>query len=325
MTTSSADQKVASSPLIEDLDAFFRAQSLDTTITRTSFPYLHLITTDDDDALVVNFIALDQVVVPLEPDITDEIARLAQPDPIRTRLILSAEYTPSAAATVALGLREVVHDVVRYSDFLDRHIRPDKVCGNLLRGGRDELNSESGLLYEGDFVEPYARTPTNDTVPALRYLHQGWANGLGRRVSIVLAPAGLGKSKLTHILAKRIARTYVNTTDSQKPPIPFLIPFGKFRTGTQDFTGLIHSRLNEDGIPKLRVDAFQFLVTSGRVLFMLDGFDEMMEADPATARTNLSHFVENVGQDGRILLTSRTLFYHAVKDVLGSLGDPDLG
>jgi hypothetical protein len=137
----------------------------------------------------------------------------------------------------------------------------------------------------------------------------------------VLAPAGHGKSKITHVLAKRIALKYQQAEEAGRPPVPILIPFGQYRRSTS-FAGLILEALNRFGNNRLTIEAFQYLISLRRVLFILDGYDEMVEANPETARENITIFVQHAGPHSRILLTSRSTFYRTNTDVVGQVGDP---
>jgi hypothetical protein len=47
------------------------------------------------------------------------------------------------------------------------------------------------------------------------------------------------------------------------------------------------------GVVKLRAEAFRYLISLGRVLFILDGYDEMVEANPVSRRRT------SLGSSGR--------------------------
>src|SRR2546423_12946175 len=309
---------------VEDtLSQFFTAQRLDFNAPRRVMDDVSVIMVDDDRSLVNSFVAVERRDI-IEEHFTDFLAgiRLSRLDPARTELIIASEASPHRIRAIGRDIQSVARRAIRLPDFLDEFLRPGRLCLSLLEPGTGESNSPGGLLYEDDFIEPWATATGFGNVSAIRHLVTGWARGNTPRLCMLLAPAGYGKSKLTHILAKRLARAYDDSQgDEPRPPIPMLIPFGQYRRSTA-FSGLILSALDMYGNPLLTIDAFRFLVGRGRVLFILDGYDEMIESYPDTARGNIAEFIANSGPDSRILLTSRSVFYRTTSDVVGEVGDP---
>lgn len=207
--------------------------------------------------------------------------------------------------------------------YLDSHLRPELVCAQLKTGedtrGKSVLTAAGAadLLNEKIFIDPnaYSEHQKAEIANVRAHLFDTWSKGYGPRFAVVIAPAGYGKSMLSHLLGKRLAEAYEASPPESKPPLPFLISFGNFRRGSTAFTGLIMNRLQADGPPLLNGEAFRELLDLGRVNFILDGFDEMIEANAETARQNIRDFIENAGRRARILLTSRSTFFRTRADV----------
>jgi predicted NACHT family NTPase len=158
----------------------------------------------------------------------------------------------------------------------------------------DAPNQAAGLLFEDDFIEPWANSQEGGRVSALHHRTR-LGQGQGPRLCIVLAPAGFGKSKLTHILAKRLAKIYSEKMASNAP-LPYLIPFGDYRR-TTSFEGLLLQAQSKQGTALLTPEAFRYMVARRRALFILDGYDEMLEQQPETAKDNIAEFISKAGPE----------------------------
>lgn len=314
---SSAAVSVAqASTVAEVLGDFLTAQRLAVTGPERIDGATSRIATDDDYTLLNTFVAYepDPAAVDAVPDRT--ALERANLDPSRTDMIVP-DRLAGAVPRLHEAVKGLVRRVVALSEFLDGHLRPMAVCEELTSAGGHDADT----LDTSHFIEQRAYVPGQGEVSAIRHLFQGWALGGSPRLCIVLAPAGHGKSMITRELAKRIARSYQQASPASRPPVPILIPFGQYRRSTS-FTGLILEALNRFGNTRLTIEAFQYLISLGRVLFILDGYDEMVEANPETARENITLFVQSAGPKSRILLTSRSTFYRTASDVVGQVSDP---
>jgi hypothetical protein len=284
----------------------------------------------DEHALVVNYIMLDAIEESQssaeEPEWLDYIRSLNL-EPQRTDLVLTQRCARSLPR-IRRSAQPYVRRSLLFHEFLDSFLRPKSICSELLEPKQPsntepfDPSSDAELLEEADFIAQNAIVGESTQVVAMERLFGGWALGETPRLCVLIAPAGHGKSKLTHVLAKRLARYYEDSDPEDMPPLPILIAFGKYRRGSSEFGGLILSALDRFGHNLLTVEAFQYLVSLGRVLFILDGYDEMVEADPATARDNVANFIREAGPRSRILLTARSTFYRTGTDVVVGLNDP---
>ena len=330
----------ASPSLFEALHGFLSAQKLDLQATRELAPGVNLIQADDDHSLVNTYVAYEPGAEGSAPHL-GELLRRSAAEPPRTDVV-TPDSLSDRVPDIARTAEGSAHRVVPLSEFLDGFLRPKKICRDL---GVDETEYvvdqhavphdadgeeqppitttlEPSLLSENDFIDDqYAVAPGMGKFHALSHLYTGWALGASPRLCIVIAPAGHGKSKITHILAKRLARHYLQSEIGARPPLPILIPFGHYRRSTS-FSGLVLAALDRFGNNRLTVEGFRYLIEFGRILFILDGYDEMVEASPTIARDNIAEFVGKAGPHSRILLTARSNFYRSSSDVVGQVGDP---
>ena len=308
--------------LLDITETFLNSQKIDTTVMRFADD-AGVIIADEDFSLVNTYVILER---PFQPDELAPVLQFLERkklDAARTELLIPDKVAGDSRQLTAT-VRGHVRRPVGISSFLDEHLRPRSICADLTTERDDDSTGESALLSERDFVDQWADIENLGRVSAIKHLFNGWAKGNSPRLCFALAPAGHGKSKVTHILAKRLASYYQQfleaPTGDAPPPLPILIAFGKYRRIS--FTSLVLEALNRFGSVRLTMEAFQYLVSLGRVLFILDGYDEMMETSPDTGRDNVAEFIRQSGPDSRILLTSRSVFYRTATDVVGQVGDP---
>ena len=284
-------------------------------------PAVSVVRSNDEINLINTFLCVTDPSADRLAELVGQILRSSTVERARTLVVLP-QVDREIARRLERRVPEAAGRVRTLPDFLDSYLRPMEICEQLVSG---TSSYAADWLREDDFIDQSALSPEGK-VDAIRYLYRQWALGDTPRLCLVLAPAGHGKSKITHILAKRIARYYLDSFRDQQPsypPVPILIPFGQLRTST-NFRGVILQSLETMGPPRVTIDAFQLLLRMGRVLFILDGYDEMLEAIPETARQNVAEFVQRAGEHSRILLTSRDAFYRTAADLIGDLSDPTL-
>jgi hypothetical protein len=146
---------------------------------------------------------------------------------------------------------------------------------------------------------------------------------------MVLGQAGYGKTWLTKAYNFAAARRYLQSTSHDitdpdslsgpPPPIPFVIPFGEYRK-LASVGAIVRERLEAVGVPEYTTPAFQHLLTRGRIVLVLDGFDELLESSPFHARENLKEIQQAVHGRGIMVLTSRTTLFRNQRDVESFLG-----
>jgi len=157
-------------------------------------------------------------------------------------------------------------------------------------------------IYEEPFFED-----TLGAHKATAYLHD-WrlSSDPKQRWLVVLGEYGTGKTALTRILQYRWLREYVH--DSSKP-IPFRIELRDF-TRQFDARGLVHHFLDSNRLPHLPLDFVMSLIRTGRVVLILDGYDEMAQYLHARERRTCLEALAELSADGaRGILTSRPNYF----------------
>jgi hypothetical protein len=218
-------------------------------------------------------------------------------------------YPPTSvvdAGSVA-DSRRVGFELLTTPEFLDRFAN----LGDLSQRIRERLEGTTPPEREEWNTLTRTYTPQQIVVgetledSANSFILDNWTRRPGAQVLVLLAPAGHGKTALTKFIASTLLKGY---RESGSAPLPILIPFANYRR-LVTFRALILEFFDDHRHP-IAMDTFNILLSSGRLLLILDGFDELCEqAGLATARENLRAFAEGISSGGKFVLTSRTIFY----------------
>ena len=139
----------------------------------------------------------------------------------------------------------------------------------------------------------------------------------------LLGDVGTGKSFLSRMIANELASEYLK--DSLEKPIPILIDL---RNADREFSleGLILTHLAKNGLSQVSFDIFQYVLTQGRIVLILDGFDEMAaRVTPQVTNRNFYELARCVKGRAKVLLTCRTHYFKSRTEeeevILGSRED----
>jgi RNA polymerase sigma factor (sigma-70 family) len=123
----------------------------------------------------------------------------------------------------------------------------------------------------------------------------------------LLGDMGTGKSFLSRMLALKLAQAYLN--NPAEAPFPVLVDL---RNADRQFSleGLILTHFAKYGLSRASFEAFQFLLSEGRIVLILDGFDEMASrVTPQITTRNFHELVRCVKRSAKVLLTCRTHYF----------------
>lgn len=129
---------------------------------------------------------------------------------------------------------------------------------------------------------------------------------------VVVGDYGTGKTALTKVLLRRWMMDYEKNPNS---PIPFRIELKDF-TRQFDARGLLHHFLDTNGLPHLPVDFVTSLIKQGRVVLILDGYDEMAQYMHARERRECLAALAELAKDGaKGILTSRPNYFTEAEEL----------
>lgn len=123
----------------------------------------------------------------------------------------------------------------------------------------------------------------------------------------VLGDYGVGKSwTLKRYLYHRVDKYKENPG---KNLLPFFIPLQSF-TKNFDFQNLILRCFQNYGLGGIYYKAFEYLMLQGRILFLLDSFDEMAQhLNRVDIRLNLNELLSGISKKSKTIMTSRPNYF----------------
>jgi hypothetical protein len=123
----------------------------------------------------------------------------------------------------------------------------------------------------------------------------------------VLGDYGVGKSwTLKRYLYYRVEKYKENPGNNL---LPFFIPLQSF-TKSFDFQNLILRCFQNYGLGGVYYKAFEYLMLKGRILFLLDSFDEMAQhLNRNDIRSNLNELLSGISKKSKTIMTSRPNYF----------------
>lgn len=129
---------------------------------------------------------------------------------------------------------------------------------------------------------------------------------------IIVGEYGTGKTALTRMMQKRWLERYTADTSL---PIPVRIELGAF-TRQFDAQSLLHHFLDNNHLGHVPIDFLRSLIESGRVVLLLDGYDEMAQyLSNRERRVCLQTLAELTSGGARGLLTSRPNYFSTTEEL----------
>lgn len=152
-----------------------------------------------------------------------------------------------------------------------------------------QFDDGSGTEFAIDFLTTWKDSP----VPEQRWI-------------VVTGEYGTGKTALTKVLHYKWLNSYkLNPTH----PIPFRIELRSF-VRQFDARGLLHHFLDRNRLSHIPVDFVESLVRSGRVVLLLDGYDEMAQFFSSRERRQCLEALATLSSDGaKGIITSRPNYF----------------
>lgn len=122
------------------------------------------------------------------------------------------------------------------------------------------------------YIEPLIGYDTvSDGLPAFNLVTEWLEDDLWRQFTL-LGDVGTGKSFFSRMVAYDLATKFL--LNPLENPLPLLIDL---RNTDREFSleGLIITHFSKSGLAQVTFDIFQYALSNGRIVLILDGFDEM--------------------------------------------------
>ncbi|MFO0201706.1 MAG: NACHT domain-containing protein, partial [Alphaproteobacteria bacterium] len=162
------------------------------------------------------------------------------------------------------------------------------------------------------FVEPRIGESLFSSGQLVRSFVQDWMENGDEKQLTVLGNTGTGKTFLSMILAYEAALEFRKNPGQARWPVRI-----DLRSADRQFTleGLFLTHFAKNEMRDLSFDLFRHAVRSGRVLIILDGFDEMSaKVTPQITAKNFQELARIVEGGAKVILTCRTHYFRSRSD-----------
>jgi hypothetical protein len=123
----------------------------------------------------------------------------------------------------------------------------------------------------------------------------------------LLGDYGVGKSWTLKRFLYELIENYKNSPNSC--PLPFFIPLQSF-TKAIDFQNLILKTFQLYGLGGVYYSSFEYLMSHGKIVFLLDSFDEMAQhLSRDVIRQNLKEILFGIAKNSKAIMTSRPNYF----------------
>lgn len=238
-------------------------------------------------------------------DVT-KLAMIANLEPNARKLIVSSKgFTLSVTERAnQTGIQTITYaDLFRKFEQFSPYV--DLVLGN------SDLSRDLASLAE-IYQPPRFRDQHGDHV-APDYLYD-WVNEIHPKHPwiVIVGEYGTGKTALTRILQRNLMQKHLQHPDS---PIPFRLELRDF-TRQFDSRGLIHHFMDANRLNHISIDFAESLLHRGRVILLLDGYDEMAQYMHSRERRTCLEALARLSSGGaRGILTSRPNYFSEAEEL----------
>jgi len=159
------------------------------------------------------------------------------------------------------------------------------------------------------FVEPViGYEPAGEGRKAFEIIGE-WLHDAHWKQLTLLGDVGTGKSFLCRMLALRLANQFLSCPTER--PLPLLVDL---RNAEREFSleGLILTHFAKYKLDRATFPSFEYLLREGKLVLILDGFDEMASrVSPITATRNFHELARCVHSNAKVILTCRTHYFRS--------------
>ncbi len=210
----------------------------------------------------------------------------------------------------ALGIQIVTYTNL-LAQLLDGHIYADAILRECETNPRYVLD-----VYVDQFI---GNGTSDEPTPAFEALSE-WLFDETNNLLSLLGDLGTGKTFLTRMFAYKLAKEFLDSPLTK--PLPIFIDL---RRADREFSleGLILTHMARNGLPRVTFDIFQHSLAAGKIILILDGFDEMStRVSPIVTKHNFNELARSAQGRAKVLLTCRTHYFTSRADeeevILGS-------
>lgn len=235
-----------------------------------------------------------------------KLAMVARRDPTSTQLIVSSK---GFTLDVVERAKELGIETLTIDELRARFSRFDSYLKSVTDSG--PLAAELQALVKS-YEEPFLIEDRHE-FKALTWLDEWLAlNSSETRWLVITGEYGTGKTALSKVLQYRWSKEVLANSHQ---PIPFRIELRQF-SRQFDADGLLHRFLDSNNMSHVPLAFINSLIADGRIVLILDGYDEMAQYLSARERRTCLAALATLSRDGaRGILTSRPNFFSEAEEL----------
>lgn len=180
---------------------------------------------------------------------------------------------------------------------------------------------ESVRRYEevkrfSDYIAPYATIsstvgPHEDNQALLERIIQNWLHDTSNPQLCLFGDFGTGKTTFLEYLHNILAQQYLSDASVR---IPLLVPLRKYYE-VADHEEMILQFFSQECQANIPYSLFHEFLTRGKLLLLLDGFDEMgARSDPTTRKANYLKLAPLVEGHSKVLISCRPAYFFSLEE-----------
>jgi hypothetical protein len=218
---------------------------------------------------------------------------------------------------------DLLRNLIDFRPYLERLVNDFRCFEDNAAAGRTPLVSAMSRadLYK-KYISQKATAADGSLVDLSDYV-RAWLQDKESSHLALLGDFGTGKTSFCLNLTYHLAQEFL--ADDPDTRIPVFIPLGEFEKLVDMKKLIISVLVDEYGLHLTRYEAFKKLQDAGRILLVLDGFDEMASrVDRRVTIRNFKEITKAASANGKVLLTCRTHYFRSQKEAHDVLGSPGI-
>jgi len=188
---------------------------------------------------------------------------------------------------------DLVQKVADFSGYLKNYIK---------------LYEETPIFKKDCYIPLTAVLETKEDVGVIDDYLDKWLRSEGQLQLTILGDYGTGKSTVAKRLAYCQAKRYLDNPTNER--IPVLIELKNYQKSVSIESLITDLLINKYSVEIKNFNAFKHLNEAGKLLLILDGFDEMASrVDYKITSANFREFDKLISENSKLVLTCRTHYF----------------
>lgn len=198
-----------------------------------------------------------------------------------------------------INVNDLIQKVADFSGYLKNYI---------------SLYEETPIFKKDCYIPLTAVLETKEDVGVIDNYLDKWLQSEGQLQLTILGDYGTGKSTVAKRLAYRQAKKYLDNPINER--IPVLIELKNFQKSVSIESLITDLLINKYSVGIKNFKAFRHLNKAGKLLLILDGFDEMASrVDIKVTLANFREFDKLISENSKLILTCRTHYFKSQDEI----------